>query len=384
MATFKFNLRNGIVFVGYEHNQELFELSSGVQVLEENWDGRMVKETDHNHKRKNALLNEYFMELSSLVEKMNKNHIPITIENVRKQWKQSAEESSVVQFPFFKDIEEWLKRKSGEFTVEEDETFKEVFALAKEFELLGYKWDIDLLDKNFYNSYLYFLVMFKDFSQSSLVEHFNYFSRCLKEVYPGQDLGFFQYKRLKLPKIYWLNYGEISAIESAVNLPGSWEKTREIFLFTVCTGLTFAETQPNERGWLEPDFVTEYEMLLKNDIADTPLKGLASAILKRNNGELPSMSYDQYVAELKSLMKALKINGKVQDPENESEFVPLYEVIDGNLGRDTFIMLSLIGNTPANIIGSLVGCYDFRAMFPYLFAVRDNKPPEESFMTWKF
>ena len=384
MASYKLVLRNQRVRVGYYHEGESFRISTGVKVSKDCWENERVSRKDPHYEFKNTILKDSLDSLMECVKEVRRKYTLITVDNVRTEWNKEAAE---IKFTFFQYMEEYLRVKQAKLHYRTHQGYKGVMKVAKEFqEEYQMKWDIDLIDKHFYENYINFLLVKKNYMDNNIERHVRTMKTFMNYQWPDRTFKFFSYKRTRI-SVVWLHENEIMIIKKRKGLSKKLERVRDLLLFTISTGMRYSDTQAMIPDWVIDNSI-EYVQKKTSGHADTHLTKNTKKILDKYGGTPPKISGVKYNLYLKELFTLLELDRSVKTERSVAnkvkvEYVPLNEYVSSHIGRKTFITLQLIKGTPISVVMSMSGHIDYRGLLPYI-GVSKKYIKDQKIVKWGF
>ncbi|MFA5417033.1 MAG: phage integrase SAM-like domain-containing protein [Bacteroidales bacterium] len=281
-----------------------------------------------------------------------------------------------ITFPFFQEADTWLTGIKETKTNQTYRNYKMAIDVAREFESkTDYRWDADLMDERFYNRFVQFLIIDKGLLDTTAAKYIATLRRFIKIGFPEYDFPYFHYSSF-MARMIFLEAGELIQLQIA-ELKPPYDKIRDLFLFTACSGLRYEDSQRYLSDWEVEgaETVVEYPQLIKSRGSYAVLQGEKERILRAYGGVPPQIPLDIYENGLRALLYTQDLTRDVEywEPTNgkkKMETRPLALAANKDLGRQTYIIQLLLNNVPVEIVMEYAGHHDYRTFMPYLEVAR--------------
>ncbi len=186
------------------------------------------------------------------------------------------------------------------------------YNLCKEYQKKHKKeWDIETLNKSFYNDFINFLTQKKLLVKSTLQGHVKRLKAFVKENYPEHNVCYMKLMTSKQPdqNVIYLYDSELNILKNAVLHKFSFRKIRDLFLFYCYTEMRYCNSQRYNPSW-EYDGTLEFRML-KTGGKTYPLLFDATKDILNEGGRLPKISDQKYNKYLKELFTHLGLTRQI-------------------------------------------------------------------------
>lgn len=378
MGTIRVSRLNEIVYVMYSHERKRYRKSTGVKVEDQYWNKKSssVRQNHPHHDTYNVIISTSLSKLIGQLSALRAQGKAPTVDNLKAHLV-SIEKRK--HYDFFRDYTQYLINKGIQLTDSSNKCHRQSFNLCKEFQLKKRKkWDIETLDKGFFDAFINFMLLDKNLVETTIQGHVKRFKGFIKHTYPDFDLRFIVFKRSKPANetIIYLHESEIRLLIDAQLERSTLQKVKDLFVFCCLTGMRYGDTQRYNPAW-EDDGLLEFRMEKTGGKAYPPLYGIAREVLDRWGGKPPKISGQKYNQYLKELFQHLELNRMIPVIEkqlNESgkgytlaeNYVKLCDIISSHVARKTFITTTLIKGMPIQDVMRMSGHSDYRAMKPYI------------------
>lgn len=241
---------------------------------------------------------------------------------------------------------------------------------------------ISEIDYNYVKSYAFFLSKRKNLQDASIHKSLKIFSTFLNKAYEYSIIDNLNHKLIFTKVLkelnlntesqkFALNQEEIYKIINYQPISIRLQKTRDLFLFQILTGMRYSDLKNirRERVYLE-NMVIKFKQEKTNNEVTIPIIKLTLDILERYNFSLPIISATQYNKSIKLLCNELNINEqteKVWKSLNKKvvKIVKKSDVITNHFGRVTFAVEALRGGALDREVMSATGHRDPKTFDKY-------------------
>ena len=386
MSSYQAILKEGVVYIQYNYDQEVFEVSTSVRVNPAHFKKGAVLALDTKAEYKNMMITEVFNELLQTVGKVRASGQEPTVMVVSEAWTSGGLNEPV--FTFFDKVDAWLMGVKRSVSNQTYRNTKNAMDSARKFEQdTGMKWDIDLLDRDFYTQYVQYLVIDRGLLDTTVARYVRTVRQFLVEHFHDTDFSYFQHTLFQ-ENIVWLHQGELIQL-NALQIASPYDKIRDLLLFSVATGMRYKDTQRYEPSWADEaqDNLVEYPQLYDKNQQFTSLPGVAAKILKAYGGAPPKLSAQDYTYGVQALFNVMEFHRPVDVMVRENgkwvkKTKPFYLAIHREIGMQTFIMQLLINKVDIRTVMDFAGHQDYRTFMAYIDLSR--RYIAEGKVEWKF
>lgn len=243
----------------------------------------------------------------------------------------------------------------------------------------GKKVDFDIIDLNFYDSYIKYLIKTVKLSTNTIGKHVQVIKYVLNEATEkgiNTKLDFknkrFKSLREKTDSIY-LTELEINALLNLdLSASKSLDHVRDLFIISCRTGLRHSDS-----SILRPDHISEGFINIKQtktlDEVSIPIHQQVKKILEKYNGQLPRALSNQktndHLKEIGKKLDLLKAKVSKSTTKGGATIVKTYhkwELLTTHVGRRTFATLEYLAGTPAITIMAITGHKTERNFLAYI------------------
>ncbi len=378
MGTFRVTKVSDSIYVVYTHNRSRYKRSTRVKVEDKYWNkssGR-VRNSHPNAQGFNQIITDYLQELINQVSVLRAQGLEPTIENLRKVISSQSKSS---KHDFLRDYMGFLRFKESRVSKGFLKAHNQTYNLCKEYqEDFGNVWDINELNKEFFDLFVNFMLVRKELMESTVQAHVKRLKAFIRNTYPDFDLRFISFKPIGVyhDSIIYLYESEILFLKNVHLERGSFRKTRDLFLFCCLTGMRYGDSQRYDPAW-EDRGILEFRMEKTGGKAYPPLNKTAGDVLRRWGGVPPKISGQKYNEYLKELFKYLEMDRMVPIMEKRKDnsirgyklveiHRKLYDVISSHIARKTFISNALLKGISIQDVMKMSGHSDYAAMKPYI------------------
>jgi site-specific recombinase XerD len=174
-----------------------------------------------------------------------------------------------------------------------------------------------------------------------------------------------------------LNKQEIKKISELTDLSEKQEKTRDLFLIQIHTGLRYSDLANLKPENINYDSNTiSLKMIKTKTSIRIPIPNEVALIFKKYNGTLPAISNQKYNKNVKELCKIAEFTEPIQrvnyvGGKRIEETQPKYEFVTSHTGRRTFITESLLRGVLPEEIMKITGHKSMKSFQKYI-KITDN------------
>lgn len=208
--------------------------------------------------------------------------------------------------------------------------------------------------------FIQFLILSCNLKESTISGYVRELRRFIRWQQPHKNLDFMVFKELH-PNLVFLENKEIYKLERAKRLPLFMEKTNDIFLMALYSGVRYSDLgKLTIENIVKFDLPHSYQVKLIN-------------LLNKFGGKCPVVPRQELDDSLKGLFKYLKLNREITihhrcEGRLRDFTFPLYDLTDIRVARNTCIMQLIRKRVPLNIVLKNSGISDFHSIRPYLAA----------------
>ncbi len=376
MSNVKIAKYRNIVYAIWTLNGQKIKFSTGLKIIDNDWDGEKVKRSNGRYKIYNKIIEEKTDWLYSIILELRRQGKEPSPQNIRalvnaKKPITKKPLDSKTQF-ISDEYKAYIELKSSQVSKRSIRNIKYTLVVLNEFEQgIDSRLELENFDKFLFERFLNFLIKTKRYKDATIDKHLRVFKTFLRWRYPDHDFTFIKYnsKISSEHNIITINWEEYLHIRDS-ELTGSMAKTRDLFIFLCTTGMRFSDSQRFLPQWIKSGTI-EFRQLKTSGIAVVPLLDDCNQVLKNNDGKPPKISAQKFNDYLKKLFTQLEIFREVNFYEFRNgrvfeKVARLCDVITSHIARKSFITIMLEKGVPVQDVMKMSGHSDFRAMRPYI------------------
>ena len=342
-----------IIYIRYYVKKEnnYFKISSGLSIHPKDWskENRLPKLKRGGDSYKNRRITD---ELIKLNEKLNKAidsyGSDLTIGHLKQHFNPNKETENkyvYIEDYFTAFIDEKIKvQQVGKPAIQK---YKVVLSKILSFqEFTNKKYTLTDFNDTFFQDFIAFLRTEHDLYDNTLHRYINFFKTCLiwcarKGYKINNDYKNISIKRHETNDVH-LTEEELKLLEE-VELTGSKEKARDLFLIGAYTGQRFSDYSIFERADVREGAIVKKAKKTKVT-SFIPLHSKLQKLLDKYKWKLPKISSQKFNIRIQQVCKELEINDSIKKVSYmgknvKEEIFPKWKLIGSHTARRTFITL---------------------------------------------
>ena len=365
-----------IIYIRYYVKKEnnYFKISSGLSIHPKDWskENRLPKLKRGGDSYKNRRITDELIKLNEKLNKAIDSHgSDLTIGHLKQHFSKKKEDLIYVE-DFWSAF---IKHKIELQEVEKEtiQKYNVVFLKFKEFQL-KYKVKYKLADLNndFYSLFISYLRKHHKLYDNTLHRYFNFFKSCLlwveKKGYKlNTDYKNYSIKKHDTNDVH-LTEEELKLLEE-VELTGSKERARDLFLIGAYTGQRFSDYSIFERADVREGAIVKKAKKTKVT-SFIPLHSKLQKLLDKYEWKLPKISSQKFNIRIQQVCKELEINDSIKKVSYmgknvKEEIFPKWKLIGSHTARRTFITLMSERGMPDHQLMQIAGIKDAKTLQKY-------------------
>lgn len=393
MATISFFLntnktdKNGLapIILQFYNNKQRFKYYTGEKIESKYW-------SKSKHKPKPSYpgivsLSSYLESLQTrildIVRDSKTDGKIITSDFVKNEFLKSYDPKS--QDTFFNLFTQYLENSKNTKTLGTIKNFNNALYHFNAYNnATGFDFLFENINSKFFNQFVDYLINKKKLSNNSIGKVIKILKTFLNWATENNYNKNLDYKKFKIwteeIEIIYLTNEELENLFKLSIKNKSLEKIRDLFCFGCYTGLRFGDIAQIKEENIFNDEIHLRTQKTK-DILVIPLLPNAKKILQKYDNILPMLSNQKFNKYLKDLGKLAELNqyvkiSKYRGKTRIDTTLPKHELLTTHTARRTFITLSLEKGVRPEVIMSITGHKDYKAIKPYIKIVDPVKKNE--------
>ena len=375
------------------------ELFAGIRVDRNKWNEKKqrVKNSTYNHQGESAAdinvkLSEYEKEIQSIFKRFEVLGVLPTKDDIKFGFSSIfSNRNYQAKKDFFGCFDEFVS-DSGRLKNWTDATYEKFATVKKHLTDFNSKISFPYLDDDGLTSYVEYLRDKLEMRNSTIekqISFLKWFLKWAKAKGYNSNLAYELFKpKLKATKkkIIFLTQEEIQKIKD-YEIPCQklyLERVRDVFLFSIYSGLRYSDVKNLKRSDLKKDFFevttikTDDSLIIEFNKYSKEILDKYHDIPFKDDKALPVISNQKMNEYIRELAKLAEINEPIRQThykgnERIDEVSPKHELLATHCGRRTFICTALSLGIPINVIMKWTGHSDYKSMKPYIDIADDIK-----------
>ena len=368
-----------IIYIRYYVKKEnnYFKISSGLSIHPKDWskENRLPKLKRGGDSYKNRRITEELIKLNEKLNKAIDSHgSDLTIGHLKQHFNPNKETENkyvYIEDYFTAFIDEKIKvQQVGKPAIQK---YKVVLSKILSFqEFTNKKYTLTDFNDTFFQDFIAFLRTEHDLYDNTLHRYINFFKTCLiwctrKGYKINNDYKNISIKRHETNDVH-LTEEELKLLEE-VELTGSKEKARDLFLIGAYTGQRFSDYSIFERADVREGAIVKKAKKTKVT-SFIPLHSKLQKLLDKYEWKLPKISSQKFNIRIQQICKELKINDSIKKVSYmgknvKEEIFPKWKLIGSHTARRTFITLMSERGMPDHQLMQIAGIKDAKTLQKY-------------------
>ncbi len=353
------------------HQNKRFKVSTGLSIPVKYWDSQ-----NHKLKRSHPEYDAFSLQISSTLQELinttnyiKANDIPLTIDNLRKEYNKRNKPEDPLKINIIEDFKNWIEIKRPILAKATIRNMLNTQVVLSHFVDKNISGKLNEFTKSNFEFFINYLAKDKSLRDSTIDKHTKVLKRFLVWAYPDEDFSFIRYSWTNIDDPIYITEEEINLLINANDI-GYYKKPLDLFLFCCTTGMRHSDSQRFRPEWIKNGII-EYRSKKTGGKALVPLFKTTKEILQKWSGQSPQICYTNYNQYLKELFKMLNLNRSIevlyyQGRSLKREIKPLHKAISSHVARKTFITTCLMKGIPIQDVMKMSGHSDYRSMKPYI------------------
>ena len=368
-----------IIYIRYYVKKEnnYFKISSGLSIHPKDWskENRLPRLKRGGDSYKNRRITEELIKLNEKLNKAIDSHgSDLTIGHLKQHFNPNKETENkyvYIEDYFTAFIDEKIKvQQVGKPAIQK---YKVVLSKILSFqEFTNKKYTLTDFNDTFFQDFIAFLRTEHDLYDNTLHRYINFFKTCLiwctrKGYKINNDYKNISIKRHETNDVH-LTEEELKLLEE-VELTGSKEKARDLFLIGAYTGQRFSDYSIFERADVREGAIVKKAKKTKVT-SFIPLHSKLQKLLDKYEWKLPKISSQKFNIRIQQICKELKINDSIKKVSYmgknvKEEIFPKWKLIGSHTARRTFITLMSERGMPDHQLMQIAGIKDAKTLQKY-------------------
>ena len=368
-----------IIYIRYYVKKEnnYFKISSGLSIHPKDWskENRLPRLKRGGDSYKNRRITEELIKLNEKLNKAIDSHgSDLTIGHLKQHFNPNKETENkyvYIEDYFTAFIDEKIKvQQVGKPAIQK---YKVVLSKILSFqEFTNKKYTLTDFNDTFFQDFIAFLRTEHDLYDNTLHRYINFFKTCLiwctrKGYKINNDYKNISIKRHETNDVH-LTEEELKLLEK-VELTGSKEKARDLFLIGAYTGQRFSDYSIFERADVREGAIVKKAKKTKVT-SFIPLHSKLQKLLDKYEWKLPKISSQKFNIRIQQICKELKINDSIKKVSYmgknvKEEIFPKWKLIGSHTARRTFITLMSERGMPDHQLMQIAGIKDAKTLQKY-------------------
>ena len=368
-----------IIYIRYYVKKEnnYFKISSGLSIHPKDWskENRLPRLKRGGDSYKNRRITEELIKLNEKLNKAIDSHgSDLTIGHLKQHFNPNKETENkyvYIEDYFTAFIDEKIKvQQVGKPAIQK---YKVVLSKILSFqEFTNKKYTLTDFNDTFFQDFIAFLRTEHDLYDNTLHRYINFFKTCLiwctrKGYKINNDYKNISIKRHETNDVH-LTEEELKLLEK-VELTGSKEKARDLFLIGAYTGQRFSDYSIFEKADVREGAIVKKAKKTKVT-SFIPLHSKLQKLLDKYEWKLPKISSQKFNIRIQQICKELKINDSIKKVSYmgknvKEEIFPKWKLIGSHTARRTFITLMSERGMPDHQLMQIAGIKDAKTLQKY-------------------
>ncbi|MFA6570249.1 MAG: site-specific integrase [Bacteroidota bacterium] len=401
MATINFYLdkpnsvSETMIFMRTIVDSKRIKIYTGEKILPKNWNPNKqeVRKAYSGSDSLNRLLQSMRADTESIIRDAKSLNIEISTEYLKEQFERNFKKNKFKTSSFFEQFNLFIETCKTQKKPSVIKAYKTTFNQLHNFENLNnIKLSFELMDTNFYDKFMDYLLNNKKFLNNTAGNYIKHLKTFLnfcyqRKINPKDDFKKFKALKEEVQTIY-LTEEELNKI-STIDLKDNdkLNHIRNIFLIQCYTGLRYSDLINLRKENFKNDFII-LETLKTKDSLRIPIVPR----LKKLLDEYPDYNF-RFISNQKmnSYLKELGWRAEITEPtqilsyrgaERIEKTVPKYELISTHTARRSFVTLSLEKGMRAESVMKVTGHTDMTSFKKYI-KLTDKVLEAEMQNVWK-
>ena len=368
-----------IIYIRYYVKKEnnYFKISSGLSIHPKDWskENRLPKLKRGGDSYKNRRITDELIKLNEKLNKAIDSHgSDLTIGHLKQHFNPNKETENkyvYIEDYFTAFIDEKIKvQQVGKPAIQK---YKVVLSKILSFqEFTNKKYTLTDFNDTFFQDFIAFLRTEHDLYDNTLHRYINFFKTCLiwcqrKGYKINNDYKNISIKRHETNDVH-LTEEELKLLEQ-VELTGSKEKARDLFLIGAYTGQRFSDYSIFEKADVREGAIVKKAKKTKVT-SFIPLHSKLEKLLDKYEWKLPKISSQKFNIRIQEVCKELEINDSIKKVSYmgknvKEEIFPKWKLIGSHTARRTFITLMSERGMPDHQLMQIAGIKDAKTLQKY-------------------
>ena len=368
-----------IIYIRYYVKKEnnYFKISSGLSIHPKDWskENRLPKLKRGGDSYKNRRITDELIKLNEKLNKAIDSHgSDLTIGHLKQHFNPNKETENkyvYIEDYFTAFIDEKIKvQQVGKPAIQK---YKVVLSKILSFqEFTKKKYTLTDFDDTFFQDFIAFLRTEHDLYDNTLHRYINFFKTCLiwcqrKGYKINNDYKNISIKRHETNDVH-LTESELKLLEQ-VELTGSKERARDLFLIGAYTGQRFSDYSIFEKADVREGAIVKKAKKTKVT-SFIPLHSKLEKLLDKYEWKLPKISSQKFNIRIQEVCKELEINDSIKKVSYmgknvKEEIFPKWKLIGSHTARRTFITLMSERGMPDHQLMQIAGIKDAKTLQKY-------------------
>ena len=368
-----------IIYIRYYVKKEnnYFKISSGLSIHPKDWskENRLPRLKRGGDSYKNRRITEELIKLNEKLNKAIDSHgSDLTIGHLKQHFNPNKETENkyvYIEDYFTAFIDEKIKvQQVGKPAIQK---YKVVLSKILSFqEFTNKKYTLTDFNDTFFQDFIAFLRTEHDLYDNTLHRYINFFKTCLiwctrKGYKINNDYKNISIKRHETNDVH-LTESELKLLEQ-VELTGSKERARDLFLIGAYTGQRFSDYSIFEKADVREGAIVKKAKKTKVT-SFIPLHSKLQKLLDKYEWKLPKISSQKFNIRIQQICKELKINDSIKKVSYmgknvKEEIFPKWKLIGSHTARRTFITLMSERGMPDHQLMQIAGIKDAKTLQKY-------------------
>ena len=368
-----------IIYIRYYVKKEnnYFKISSGLSIHPKDWskENRLPKLKRGGDSYKNRRITDELIKLNEKLNKAIDSHgSDLTIGHLKQHFNPNKETENkyvYIEDYFTAFIDEKIKvQQVGKPAIQK---YKVVLSKILSFqEFTNKKYTLTDFNDTFFQDFIAFLRTEHDLYDNTLHRYINFFKTCLiwcqrKGYKINNDYKNISIKRHETNDVH-LTESELKLLEQ-VELTGSKERARDLFLIGAYTGQRFSDYSIFEKADVREGAIVKKAKKTKVT-SFIPLHSKLEKLLDKYEWKLPKISSQKFNIRIQEVCKELEINDSIKKVSYmgknvKEEIFPKWKLIGSHTARRTFITLMSERGMPDHQLMQIAGIKDAKTLQKY-------------------
>ena len=368
-----------IIYIRYYVKKEnnYFKISSGLSIHPKDWskENRLPKLKRGGDSYKNRRITDELIKLNEKLNKAIDSHgSDLTIGHLKQHFNPNKETENkyvYIEDYFTAFIDEKIKvQQVGKPAIQK---YKVVLSKILSFqEFTNKKYTLTDFNDTFFQDFIAFLRTEHDLYDNTLHRYINFFKTCLiwcqrKGYKINNDYKNISIKRHETNDVH-LTESELKLLEQ-VELTGSKERARDLFLIGAYTGQRFSDYSIFEKADVREGAIVKKAKKTKVT-SFIPLHSKLEKLLDKYEWKLPKISSQKFNIRIQEVCKELEINDSIKKVSYmgknvKEEIFTKWKLIGSHTARRTFITLMSERGMPDHQLMQIAGIKDAKTLKKY-------------------